>query len=219
MELFSFLEPLRAEGFPVAFVSRVSGVMGSYQKEECLSELEPTHRGVVEELGFQWSQLWRAEQVHGAGLAAVGAECSRQEYLEGVDGLMTGEQNSLLGIYVADCGLIWVADRGTGAVALLHSGRKGTEAGIFPRSVSMMSEKYGSKVEDLLVVLGPCIRPPHYEVDIASLIAHQAREAGVGDYYDCGICTGSEVDKYYSYRIEKGLTGRMLGLLAPRAVR
>ena len=30
---------------------------------------------------------------------------------------------------------------------------------------------------------------------------------------DSGICTGAEVDRYYSYRIEKGRTGRMLALL------
>ena len=78
-----------------------------------------------------------------------------------------------------------------------------------------METQYHSQPEDLLVVLGPCVRPPHYEVDIAAMIQKQAQDAGIGDFYDCGICTGSEVDKYYSYRLEKGLTGRMLGLLAP----
>ncbi len=32
-------------------------------------------------------------------------------------------------------------------------------------------------------------------------------------FVDCGICTGEGVENYYSYRVEKGNTGRMLALL------
>lgn len=214
---FSYLDPLREAGFTADFVPRIEGVTGSYDKEEGLVALEPWHRQVVEKLGFNWEQLWRAEQVHGSETAFVEAESGAACMIPKVDGLMTSQSSALLGIYVADCGLIWLADRGTGAVALLHSGRKGTEGGILTRAVAAMKEKYGSRAQDLIGVLGPCIRPPHYEVDIATLIGNQARDAGIGEFHDCGICTGAEVESYYSYRVEKGLTGRMLGLLASRS--
>ena len=216
MELFSFLDPLREAGFSVDFVSRVEGVMGCYDKEEGLLELEPYHREAVRRLNYEWEVLWRAEQVHGAEVELVGGESFLNfpnRIVSGADGLMTADSSLLLGIYVADCGLIWVADRKTKAVALLHSGRKGTEAGILPRAVAAMREKFGTRAEDLMVVLGPCVRPPIYEVDIAELIREQAQNAGVGEFIDCGICTGREVDRFYSYRVEKGCTGRMLGLL------
>jgi copper oxidase (laccase) domain-containing protein len=32
--------------------------------------------------------------------------------------------------------------------------------------------------------------------------------------HDSGICTACDLDRYYSYRAEKGKTGRMLALLA-----
>lgn len=215
MEFFWYLEPLRELGFVASFVPRVEEVVGSYDKEEALAELEGFHRKAVEGLGFQWSQLWTAEQVHGAAVAVIKErQCREEGAIPGVDGLMTNDVSALLGIYTADCGLIWVADRRTRAVSLLHSGRKGTEGGILTKAVAEMAEQYGTVAEDLVVVLGPCIRPPNYEVDIASLIAKQARDAGVKDFYDSGICTGAEVSNYYSYRMEKGLTGRMLGLLA-----
>lgn len=217
MELFTFLDPLREAGFVADFVPRIAGVTGSYDKEAALAALEPYHREAVEQLGYRWDQLWRAEQVHGGEVKILEGGSQAAEVVPGVDGLMTESAADLLGIYVADCGLIWLADRESRAVSLLHSGRKGTEAEILSKAVSQMKASYGTKPEDLIVVLGPCIRPPLYEVDIASLIAEQARAAGVGDFYDSGICTGAEVECYYSYRVEKGSTGRMLGLLGSQA--
>lgn len=217
MELFTYLDPLKDAGFIAGFVPRVDGVKGSYDKAEALAELEPFHQQAVEELGYRWSQLWTAEQVHGNEVFEVSTEKSSEgQVICGVDGLMTQDSAALLGIYTADCGLIWVADRRTRAVALLHSGRKGTEGDILTKAISAMSKSYGTSPADLVVVLGPCIRPPNYEIDIASLIASQAQLAGVGEFHDSGICTGAELSKYYSYRMEKGLTGRLLGLLASK---
>ncbi|WP_377173880.1 polyphenol oxidase family protein [Roseibacillus ishigakijimensis] len=195
-----------------SFVPRVAEVAGSYDKEEVLGELEPFHRQEVAALGYDWSDLWRAEQVHGVEVARVPArEASR--IIPGCDGLLSNCPGTLLGIYVADCGVIWVADPVKQAIALLHSGRKGSEGGILPRAIEAMGREFGSQPADLMVVLGPCIRPPHYEVDIAQLIAMQAEECGVGSFEDCGLCTGSDLASNYSYRMEKGRTGRMLGLL------
>jgi copper oxidase (laccase) domain-containing protein len=46
-------------------------------------------------------------------------------------------------------------------------------------------------------------------MDFAAEIERQARACGVRHYHDCGICTASHLDRYYSYRAEKGKTGRM----------
>jgi hypothetical protein len=64
------------------------------------------------------------------------------------------------------------------------------------------------------VQLSPCIRPPHYEIDFAAKILRQCREVGVKEVHDCGVCTACDLQNYYSYRAEKGRTGRMLALLA-----
>jgi len=61
-----------------------------------------------------------------------------------------------------------------------------------------------------VAVLGPCIRPPHYEVDFAAEIARQAEGAGIGEYHDCGCDTASDLRNCYSYRMEQGRTGRMM---------
>jgi len=128
---------------------------------------------------------------------------------------MTAEEGELLGIYVADCGAVYISDPVRGVLALLHSGKKGTEGNITGKAIAMMGERFGSKPEDLVVALAPCIRPPAYEVDFASEIKRQAMKAGVPEaqFSDSGVCTSSDLKKYYSYRVEKGSTGRMLALL------
>jgi copper oxidase (laccase) domain-containing protein len=50
-------------------------------------------------------------------------------------------------------------------------------------------------------------------VAFAEKIAHQARAEGVVHFQDCGTCTASDLDHYYSYRAEKGRTGRMWAIL------
>jgi copper oxidase (laccase) domain-containing protein len=77
-----------------------------------------------------------------------------------------------------------------------------------------MRDEFGCKPERMIAQLGPCIRPPNYEVDFAALIRSQCAAAGVREIHDCGACTAAQPDRYYSYRTEKGKTGRMLGLLA-----
>jgi copper oxidase (laccase) domain-containing protein len=128
--------------------------------------------------------------------------------------LITADRDVCLGIYVADCGPVYLADPVKRVIGLLHSGRKGTEQGITTVGIRRMAEEFGSAPEDLVVQLGPCIRPPLYEIDFAAEILRQAREAGVRQVHDCGVCTGQRVDRYYSYRVEKGRTGRMVAFLA-----
>ena len=107
------------------------------------------------------------------------------------------------------------ADRGTGALGLLHSGRKGTEGGIVTRGLERMREIFGTDPAEVEAAISPCIRPPRYEVDLAGAIGRELVAAGVaaGRVRDSGECTGRNLGAYYSYRVEKGRTGRMLALL------
>lgn len=196
------------------FVGRVEGVEPDFDKDLAVARLKPAHKDAVNNLGFSWDQLHLAEQIHGADIAVVRSDDPAQVWPE-VDGLITAEAGILLGIYVADCGAVYIHDPVRGVIALLHSGKKGTEANITGRAIQQMVDEFGSSPNDLVVALSPCIRPPAYEVDFASAIRQQVLAAGVPEeqFTDAGICTASDVDAYYSYRLEKGKTGRMLALL------
>jgi copper oxidase (laccase) domain-containing protein len=65
----------------------------------------------------------------------------------------------------------------------------------------------------MIVQLSPCIRPPHYDVDFDSEIIRQCRALDVQHIHDSGACTACDLSRYYSYRAEKGKTGRMLAVI------
>ena len=186
------------------------------ERAEALTKLAPWHDELVRELGYEPNQVRTAEQIHGAEVAVVDAQST--DVSLGADGLITNDPSVLLGIYVADCGAIYLHDPVRRAIGLVHSGKKGTELGIVPRAIALMQERFGSAPADLIVQLSPCIRPPAYEVDFAAQIRAQCLEAGIQPehLHDDGICTTSDLTTYYSYRLEKGRTGRMLALLGLR---
>jgi hypothetical protein len=107
------------------FVERIAGVQTSTDKKEALGHLSKYHSAAARSLGF--SKTFHAEQIHGDKIAVI----TKQSPLisPGVDGLIT-TGNTLLGIHVADCGALYLLDRKTGAIGLLHSGKKGTELNI-----------------------------------------------------------------------------------------
>ena len=154
-----------------------------------------------------------AEQIHGAGVAKVG-RAEAGQVIPHADALISGERGLTLVVRVADCGPVWLHCAKTGAIGLVHSGRKGTELGIVPAAVQAMCQEFGAVPGGILAVLGPCIRPPHYEVDFASEILRQLRQAGVGEIVDSGLCTASDPTRFYSYRKEQGKTGRHFAAVA-----
>jgi len=214
-----FLRPLQqVPHVKLAFVERIVDVPTQVDRDEAMRRLRPHHQSVVEGLGFSESHWWRAEQVHGAEIGLAGQSdtmvaADGLPVIPGVDGLITQQRGLALSIYVADCGVIWLADPTSSAIGLLHSGKKGTEANILGRAVEMMKQQFGTNPKNLIAVLGPCIRPPHYEVDFAATIAEQARDAGILQYHDAKTCTASDLPRFYSYRKELGHTGRMMAVI------
>ena len=158
--------------------------------------------------------LRRAQQVHGNKAALVGdIGCSYP--VEGVDALFCGgKADCCLGIYVADCAAIWIYDTVTQSRALIHSGKAGTLQNIAGETLNAMYKVLGVHASDCIAVISPCIRPPHYEVDIVTMIKQQLVEAGIAPEHitDSGLDTAADLNTFYSYRIEKGNTGRMLAL-------
>ena len=184
----------------------------SLDREETLARLREGFESTIEQLGLRPDQVASAQQVHGGEVAkALGPGD-----LPGVDGLVTDVPGLALRIVVADCCAVYLVDPVRRAIGLVHSGKKGAEAEISAVAIRAMQDHYGSRPADLVVRLSPCIRPPAYEVDIAAAIRSQVAAAGVpvDSIHDDRVCTSSDLGKYYSYRVEKGATGRMFAVLA-----
>jgi len=195
-----------------AFIGRVDGLDVNAERETALERLQPFHDQAREDLGFGGKIFITAEQVHGNGVAVVG-ETSRTP-VAGVDALVTNRPGVCLGIYVADCCVVYAVDPVHDCIGLAHAGRKGTELEVVPAMLRKMECAYGTEPSQVTLQLSPCIRPPFYEVDFAAEIVRQCKALGVKEIIDCGDCTGTHLDRYYSYRMEQGRTGRMLALFA-----
>lgn len=199
-------------GLAHGFTGRVAGLDVQADREVALGRLDGGHAQARAALGAGEKRFVIGGQVHGREVAVVDENSASP--VPGVDGLITASAEVCLGIYVADCCAVYLADPVRRVIALLHSGRKGSELGITAVAIERMRADFGCAPADLVVQLSPCIRPPLYEMDFAALILAQCRAAGVRQVFDCGTCTGTQVGRYYSYRVERGKTGRMLALLA-----
>jgi copper oxidase (laccase) domain-containing protein len=214
---------LSAEQFPAlgalpnvvhGFTLRVANIELSHDKMKALARLDGVHREIRREHGLGRAPFITAQQVHGERIGIVDKATAADECFDSFDGLITNQRGVCLGIYVADCCAVYLVDPIRNAIGVVHSGKKGTEFGIVSNAISSMADHFGSRSADLVVQLSPCIRPPHYETDFASEIVRQCRDLGITAVNDCGVCTACDLNRYYSYRAEKGRTGRMLAFLA-----
>lgn len=211
----AYLERLNACNNNFArFITRLPGVPVSTNRQEVIDALTPTHEQIIKEAGINPKLLRLAQQVHGNKVALVGdIGCSYP--VEGVDALYCGgKADCCLGIYVADCAAVWVYDTESGARGLAHSGKLGTQQNIVGELLRSMSKCLGVSPQNCIAVISPCIRPPHYEVDIPTAIKEQLADAGLApeNILDSELDTAADTQTFYSYRIEKGNTGRMLAL-------
>jgi polyphenol oxidase len=210
IETFSALE---GAGCVHGFVRRILGIELSHDKATVLESLDQVHREARSALGLLQRKFVTARQVHGNKVAVIDSVPAGDDCIEACDGLITNQPDVCLGVYVADCCAIYLVDQNARAIGLIHSGKKGTALGIARMAIERMRQVFGIEPRELIAQLSPCIRPPHYEIDFAAEIVRQCRDAGIKEIHDSGVCTACDLEHYYSYRAEKGKTGRMLALL------
>ncbi len=203
------------DGLVHGFICRDPQIDVKTDRETAIARLEPHFDRCFAELGIGRDCLALGEQVHGAHVQLCGAGGAEGILYPETDGIATSCGDQYLGVYVADCGAVYLVDPVQRVCALVHSGKKGTEQKIAVVAIQLMQQAFGSRVEDIIVQLAPCIRPPHYEIDFAAQIQSDCLAAGIQPehYHDCGISTATDLERYYSYRIEKGQTGRLMAVM------
>jgi len=106
-----------------------------------------------------------ATQVHGAAVRqVVPGEPPSAVAATQADAVMSQGGSVAVGVYVADCGPLLIADARTGAFAAVHAGWRGTVAGVLPATIEAMRRVYGSRPDDLRIAVGPCIGRCCFEV-------------------------------------------------------
>lgn len=179
-----------------------------------------------------WPRFASAGQPH-SNVVALATEA---RHYPAADALITSQPGLALLVRCADCAPIYLVttpgpaaepaqfpdDRPerwptrNAAIGLIHSGKRGTLANVVEATVTAMERELGVAAGNLRALIGPCIGPCHYDTDIWTAVKTQLRDAGVTDVHHPRLCTACHLDRYYSYRAEKGQTGRHFGLLAIR---
>lgn len=163
----------------------------------------------------------------------VGASATQTVFLS--DAAVSDVRGLHLLITSADCVPILFADPRRGVVGAAHAGWRGTAQGIAPTVVGTMREAFGSDPRDIVAGIGPsigaCCYPVGSEVvdtfrqhglqpvlaetadlrlDLWASNVRQLVDSGVPEdaIEVAGVCTSCRVDHFFSYRAERGKTGR-----------
>ena len=113
-------------------------------------------------LGAPDCPLHTLTQVHGNTIVDIGGG-EATSALE-ADGMLTPEQNVLLGIKTADCVPLLLVAPHQKSVGALHAGWRGTKKAIALRAVERCAEQWDASPTQLWVALGPSIGGCCYQV-------------------------------------------------------
>ena len=153
------------------------------------------------------------------------------------DALLSGGPK--VGVKTADCVPILLVDERHRSVAAVHAGWRGTVARIAQKAIGRMSERWGTKTQDLHAAIGPGIGVCCYEVgpevsaqfvklfpergdlgqrtkiDLVEANRRQLAQAGVAAerIYAANLCTFCDAAQFHSFRRDGEAAGRMLSFI------
>ncbi len=136
--------------------ARLNLGLGSGDHEAAVRE---NRRRVVEALALDGFVVPR--QVHAATVRRVDHP---EDDPGDADALVTNVAGIGIAVIGADCPLVLLVDPAHGALGVVHSGWRGTAAGVVPAAIASMGRHFDTAARDLLVGLAPSISATHYEV-------------------------------------------------------
>jgi len=172
-----------------------------------------------------------------AGRGAYGTD----DAIPDTDAMITQSHLVSIGIMTADCVPVMIYDPIRSAIGVAHAGWKGAILMIAGKTVNRMREEFGTNPSDCVVAFGASIKACCYEVseelisrfddafgagkctkgnklDLPKAIELQLIDVGVKkeNILSDNACTACNLDLYYSYRAENGVTGRMMSVMILR---
>lgn len=192
-------------------------------------------RRVGEAAGFRPADLLLVHQVHGANV--LRASELRADSQADALWLHRDDGFGVVGVLTADCVPVLLVDAAQTVVAAVHSGWRGSVAGVVPAAVSSLAAR-GVEPASLRAAIGPCIEWRGFEVgpdvavqfperhvrraglsrphvDLVGVVREQLEEAGVpaSNIERVGGCTHADPQRYFSYRRDGPQTGQHLAFI------
>lgn len=154
------------------------------------------------------------------------------------DGLILTKNNFAIFLNFADCTPLIFYDEKQNIGAISHAGWRGTAQKIAQITAEKLINEFGSKPQDICVLIGPAICGKCYEVgeevynnffpsplpplpkgareckiDLKEINRKQLAEVGIEKIDVCPYCTCCDNEYFYSYRKENGTTFRHSAIL------
>lgn len=201
------------------------------------------HETLFRVFGRPYSSRFDVWQVHGKTIMFSDAPRPPEKKHPPADGIFTDKPEVTLIMRFADCVPLVFHDPIQKVVGIVHAGWQGTLLRIGAEAVNEIQQHYGSCSSDLRVGIGPSICGKCYQVgeevrqkflkswgteanqffaksddglylDLWGANEWVLRQAGVLQIENSEFCTAEHLDTWYSYRKEKGITGRFAVVIA-----
>jgi YfiH family protein len=215
----------REGGVSEGVYASLNGGLGSNDDRAHVSE---NRRRMTAALGVADGALAMAYQIHSPD-AVVATHPWTREGRPRADAVVTNTPGLAVGVTIADCGPILLADASAGVVAAVHAGWKGALDGVVDSAVAAM-ERLGAARDRMVASIGPLIRKQSYEVgpefvarfrdadpanrayfsvserlghfmfDLPRYIVERLLVARVGTIQDLGLDTYADDARFFSYR-------------------
>ena len=242
-----------------AFTTRTGGVSRtpldklnlSFNVGDEESRVAENRKIILDALSIDYRTAVTAQQVHKEKISLVRKEDKGKgafkysKRIAQTDALITDIPGIPLLMCYADCVPIFILDPVKKAIALIHSGRKGTELELTLKTLFKMKKIFKTNPRSCLAAIFPSIGPCCYNIKEENKIddywlnevkyngepissqnksgrSLDLRKANHGQLIKGGveeknifvneICTADHPELFFSYRRDKGITGRMAAI-------
>lgn len=197
------------------------------------SHLPPNDRTEISKLlSLNPNTIVKPKQVH----SNIVEKCNQPGEILNIDGIITTNADLVLSIQVADCIPIFLYDKQSKVIGLVHAGWKGISDGIVENCIDLLNKNI-SNLKDVKILLGPSIRQCCFEIgpEVVELFDQKFMIDGKGDrsyldlqnsviekfimngitknniteIHECTYCSGN----YHSFRRNGKKAGRMIAMM------
>ncbi len=170
--------------------------------------------------------------------STIALKATPENFEKEADATFTQEVNQICAVITADCLPLLICNQQGTHAAAIHAGWRGLANGIIETTLKQLN----LPPEDTLIWLGPAIGPSKFEVrrdvfeaftqndpdtaqafklfepehwlaNIYTLATMQLQKMGITKIYGGNYCTHTDAERFYSYRRDQGLKGRIVSLI------
>lgn len=181
----------------------ISGMENDLREQNVGDGLKDNIETVLHALDIQPGSIYTGRQCHGSNVEYATGK-NGEDYIIGrifdeADGVYTDQPGTAMWVKFADCTPVVLYDPKNHALAILHSGWRGTVKRISEKALRKMAGRFGTKAEDVIAYVGPSIGQDDYEVGPEVYEAFEEFDSRDDFFYQKG-------EKYHLHMVEANVS-------------